>query len=49
MNLFIFSEGAAKLKDPINDSVYYTNLAVRLDALDAQYNFEAGFHGEHSQ
>lgn len=49
VNHFIFSEGAAKLKDPINDSVYYTNLAVRLDALDAQYNFEAGFHGEHSQ
>jgi hypothetical protein len=43
---FIFCEEATKLKDPINDSIYYTNLAVRLDAIDAQYNFDAGFHGE---
>lgn len=41
---FIFSDGTTKLKDPINDSVCYTDLAVRLDELDAQYNFEAGFH-----
>jgi hypothetical protein len=42
---FIVSEEATKLKDPINDLAYYTDLRVKREALDAQYNMEAGFHG----
>ena len=45
---FIFADEATKLKDPIHDAVYYTDIAVKLNALDCQYNFEAGFHGEYS-
>lgn len=41
---FLFAEEATKLKDPIHDSVYYTNIAVQIEALDAQYNFQSGFH-----
>lgn len=42
---FIFSDEATKLRDPMNDSVYYTDLCVKSEALEAQYHFEAGFHG----
>ncbi len=41
---FIFAEEATKLKDPIHDSVYYTDIAVQIEALDVQYHFQAGFH-----
>jgi hypothetical protein len=39
---FILTEGATLLKDPIHDAVCYSQLCVKLEELDAHYNFESG-------
>ena len=43
---FIFYEEATKLKDPIRGSIHYTDLAVKLEALEGRYDFESGYHSE---
>ncbi|MEO5956224.1 MAG: hypothetical protein ABIR36_11120 [Nitrospiraceae bacterium] len=45
---FMFSEGAMKLKDPLNEAIYYTDLAVESDELTRQLAFEIGFTGDRS-
>lgn len=43
---FIFTNEATRLKDPIGDSFFYTDIAVKTDELDELYGFESGSHGE---
>ena len=41
---FSFCDGAEKLKDPINDRIFYTNLTVETELLQQQYDMESSFH-----
>ena len=41
---FLFIEKATKLKDPMNDNVYFTDLCVKQDALTMSYDLESAFH-----
>ena len=43
---FSFSEGAEKLKDPVNENVFYTNLTVKTERLQEQYDMEISFQEE---
>ena len=41
---FLFVDKATRLKDPMHDEVYYTDLCVNQDALEASYYLSYGFH-----
>jgi hypothetical protein len=41
---FLFADKATKLKDPMADNVYFTDLCVKEEDLIKSYYFESGFH-----
>ena len=41
---YIFVDKAAKLRDPMDDNVYYTDLCVNQQDFTGNYWFEEGFH-----